>query len=121
MIASHGITPAGAGNTRPQSRAQDPKWDHPRGCGEYFTGFISSTTSIGSPPRVRGILKRDLETAFVRRITPAGAGNTFDDSCVFRLVKDHPRGCGEYGVTATMVPEVTGSPPRVRGILEEET
>ena len=70
------ITPADAGKT-PETVM---KWwmdkDHPRGCGENYTGRDGMEKTAGSPPRMRG--KRAL--AQIRttcaRITPADAGKT---------------------------------------------
>ena len=51
------ITPACAGNTSSGSSSLKAAWDHPRVCGEYIQTLIDCATDVGSPPRVRGILK----------------------------------------------------------------
>ena len=53
-LANPGITPAGAGKTRPQQRVQCPHRDHPRRCGENCSPTISTPVLQGSPPQVRG-------------------------------------------------------------------
>ena len=113
------ITPAGAGKTSENARKIRAGEDHPRRCGENV--FLKNTLfcQLGSPPQVRG--KRD---AVVRRtagygITPAGAGKTERRICLHSRYKDHPRRCGENicGLSAKADPE--GSPPQVRGKLQQ--
>ena len=69
----------------------------------------------GSPPRVRGKVKRRRVFLYHDGITPARAGKS-------RLIKmliiahwDHPRACGEKNVVVVLRCSSTGSPPRVRG------
>ena len=50
------------------------------------------------------------------RITPAGAGNTYQSNGNYLIYKDHPRGCGEYVGGYFFAKADIGSPPRVRGI-----
>ena len=72
------ITPACAGNTlRPWENCYKLK-DHPRLCGEYPAESSLVLCYPGSPPPVRGILKRFLDYWITSRITPACAGNTFE-------------------------------------------
>ena len=71
-----GITPAHAGNTFIISKPHFVFEDHPRACGEYFCFCWYMLMSLGSPPRMRGILFVFLNHLFGRRITPAHAGNT---------------------------------------------
>ena len=49
------------------------------------------------------------------RITPAGAGKTVQRSCSAATARDHPRRCGENGLTPKKLPSNSGSPPQVRG------
>ena len=53
-----GITPAGAGKTKPLQGHPAGFPDHPRGRGENLWRSGSKTTFTGSPPRVRGKLQR---------------------------------------------------------------
>ena len=48
-------------------------------------------------------------------ITPARAGKSPRSHFRVPIARDHPRACGEKSRTATLTPETTGSPPRVRG------
>ena len=71
-----GITPADAGKTRIFRAAQRRNKDHPRGCGENEeTGEITDIVA-GSPPRMRGKLRRLSGSCGSGRITPADAGKT---------------------------------------------
>ena len=92
---SGGITPAYAGksNLLPHTRCRS--WDHPRVCGEKMLYQTSLFTPIGSPPRMRGKVKRQQATA------PPG--------------QDHPRICGEKIYSSPMARERQGSPPHMRG------
>ena len=51
---SVGITPACAGKSTKSRNAIRSRWDHPRMCGEKNIWVADVTTSIGSPPHVRG-------------------------------------------------------------------
>ena len=72
------ITPAGAGNTHLALQDMHRIKDHPRGCGEYKKTSKGFSNTLGSPPRVRGILCALSAIVVASRITPAGAGNTYD-------------------------------------------
>ena len=48
------ITPACAGKRHHFCGSRNDHWDHPRVCGEKAAHWVASSTSIGSPPRVRG-------------------------------------------------------------------
>ncbi len=52
-------------------------------------------------------------------ITPACAGKTHIKAFVLPDVKDHPRVCGENGRSKTATRLLPGSPPRVRGKLQD--
>ena len=70
------ITPAGAGKTMKEVPCVCVDEDHPRRCGENSacTGFC--TVLGGSPPQVRGKLRRESAGCVMQGITPAGAGKT---------------------------------------------
>ena len=112
------ITPACAGNTYSYFILLCFDKDHPRVCGKYFDKVHIWFSDKGSPPRVREIQCKKFGIKFVRRITPACAGNT-----VWRLrdkikVQDHPRVCGKYGLQHKHICQHPGSPPRVREIRD---
>ena len=56
LVFLAGITPACAGTTAIVLRLFIPPWDHPRMCGDHFTGSGSFNSRLGSPPHVRGPL-----------------------------------------------------------------
>ena len=69
----------------------------------------------GSPPQVRGKLKRKSGLQTMHRITPAGAGKT---SLWIRLIcamRDHPRRCGENSPSATQSAQQAGITPAGAG------
>ena len=69
----------------------------------------------GIPPRVRGKFENRLEIAVHDRIIPACAGKTYSVPSKSLANTDHPRVCGENGVTVPPSGIAMGSPPRVRG------
>ena len=62
----------------------------------------------------------DAETGdLVHRITPAYAGKS-SWACPPRCAhRDHPRVCGEEGITSALGTVVSGSPPRMRGRVDD--
>ena len=71
------ITPACAGNTHKRVSNGRQTRDHPRVCGEYKANWVYLNKATGSPPRVRGILRKAADAGRNSGITPACAGNTF--------------------------------------------
>ena len=112
---SRGITPAYAGSTCLCGSPGCRRGDHPRVCGEHWQRPRIRWISVGSPPRMRGALRRSECRADSDRITPAYAGSTDRGSSCRRLPRDHPRVCGEHELTLTSVDYEMGSPPRMRG------
>ncbi len=93
--ADLGITPACAGKSSscPCPRCRCP--DHPRVCGEKAVNGVRVVVGPGSPPRVRGKVRRVSRTHCAVGITPACAGKR---GCCMRSSRrpgDHPRVCGE--------------------------
>ena len=60
---------------------------------------------------------KNKEKGYNYRITPADAGKTQSRECSMQRDRDHPRGCGENLKRLIFLPEVLGSPPRMRGKL----
>ncbi len=111
------LIPAGAGNTAPDTRTRSRQPAHPRGCGEHTEQSGSAYASAGSSPRVRGTQRITACQQSIKRLIPAGAGNTVMMIASVPLAPAHPRGCGEHvGVTPAGY-NGTGSSPRVRGTL----
>ena len=86
-------------------------------CGEQVMLLNLEKVEMGSPPRVRGtgIIKPHLRLA--PRITPACAGNSWEEVWNRPCVWDHPRVCGEQVSSAACWHSRLGSPPRVRGTV----
>ena len=89
------ITPACAGKSLLNLFLHLYSKDHPRLCGEKKKLFVSSLTSIGSPPLVRGKVITAFVGLGVGRITPACAGKSFRFFKFSSVKKDHPRLRGE--------------------------
>ncbi|EEB35030.1 hypothetical protein DESPIG_00034 [Desulfovibrio piger ATCC 29098] len=109
--------PTRVGNTR--CRAPDGKSGavHPHACGEYPQAQSSMPHKTGSSPRVWGILRRDANRVTCIRFIPTRVGNTAFSSGKTRILSVHPHACGEYNPLGSVGCDVTGSSPRVWGIL----
>ena len=109
------ITPAYAGKRRGIAARLPLLRDHPRVCGEKGQPVPAAGLSEGSPPRMRGKVKKTQKGIQSAGITPACAGKSVvcGDAC--RRSKDHPRMCGEKQPTFIPSPMHWGSPPHVRG------
>ena len=112
------ITPACAGNRVKRVYLFVCDRDHPRVCGEQFIFVLLWLIIVGSPPRVRGTDGRGRGDGYEERITPACAGNRYRMNMFLISKRDHPRVCGEQGVSSTRMVISRGSPPRVRGTVE---
>ena len=115
-----GITPAHAGNTFRPFPVSLRKGDHPRACGEYVLLASHAAVIMGSPPRMRGIPMVEQRPVKASGITPAHAGNTDTARGSFSGNRDHPRACGEYLMIKDLAGSTLGSPPRMRGIPQED-
>ena len=110
-----GITPAYAGNTQTLICSYLYTEDHPRLRGEHFNLWNTLPVVTGSPPPTRGTLIFDIVRTFVRRITPAYAGNTIIMHYCLIYFRDHPRLRGEHPGSRICKRRLTGSPPPTRG------
>ena len=115
MLKGSGITPAYAGNTLPYLRFFAVTEDHPRLRGEHFDNSATLKTSVGSPPPTRGTHQYDIKSVLVIGITPAYAGNTYNEKCTPVVRGDHPRLRGEHVPAVLVNPAILGSPPPTRG------
>ena len=68
------ITPACAGKRDLRSRFCPAGGDHPRVCGEKPERFFFIPKQLGSPPRMRGKVIKQVLEMLDKRITPAYAG-----------------------------------------------
>ena len=111
----HGITPAYAGKRARSPPPPSGRWDHPRVCGEKSMMSRVLLFMVGSPPRMRGKVKRNKRFQLADGITPAYAGKSgaFLNPAVAQ--GDHPRVCGEKLKFIAAVFSMWGSPPRMRG------
>ena len=95
--------------------------DHPRTCGENSEETLKSGFDRGSPPHLRGKLTFTRKAVLVVGITPAPAGKTVRYRCKNAFRKDHPRTCGENYAKSLNVYTNAGSPPHLRGKLNNFT
>ncbi len=110
-----GITPACAGTTEVIMQDDFAEKDHPRMCGDHLRENFIIITSLGSPPHVRGPLRKAGDKGFTKGITPACAGTTTQWRSLLNLIRDHPRMCGDHFPFLTSHFHIMGSPPHVRG------
>ena len=113
--AEVGITPACAGKREIRQGNHYRERDHPRVCGEKMNCLHMGTSSLGSPPRVRGKALFEPVQDIDRGITPACAGKSFPAALARLGAEDHPRVCGEKNMSCSPLLIHSGSPPRVRG------
>ena len=116
-ILKVGITPAHAGKTSPALISSCRLWDHPRACGENSSPTRTRISAKGSPPRMRGKLRKIHYNAAHKGITPAHAGKTAPTMAFITSELDHPRACGENVTRIMCSLPLLGSPPRMRGKL----
>ena len=111
------IIPALAGNTVSGSGRGIWCQDHPRSRGEYLASSTVGHGQGGSSPLSRGIRLWFGVVLPVVGIIPALAGNTHAWTHTPRIMWDHPRSRGEYGVVLLPLDPLPGSSPLSRGIL----
>ena len=109
------ITPACAGKSALAGAMQNHFRDHPRMCGEKRVRLAFICGIWGSPPHMRG--KADSPSARFRidGITPAHAGKRAGQHLAAAPQRDHPRTCGEKGISDFSGNYEDGSPPHMRG------
>ena len=109
------ITPAYAGKSFGLDIAAATVRDHPRLCGEKKISIFHFSTSMGSPPPMRGKGVAGRASSVNPRITPAYAGKRARNPKIKTWRKDHPRLCGEKSNSHFCYSSVIGSPPPMRG------
>ena len=114
------ITPACAGRSMRARSTMTATLDHPRVCGEKLRSLAVRNARTGSPPRVRGEVYVCSLISLTCRITPACAGRSRPLRLTRLSAQDHPRVCGEKLMTSCPGAPYTGSPPRVRGEVNDE-
>ena len=114
-VVFRGITPACAGKSCPPQAPTFTRQDHPRVCGEKPIFPSGAASTVGSPPRVWGKEENLAEDTLPTGITPAYAGKRPPAARWNSLAEDHPRVCGEKGLSMFWSLNHSGSPLRVRG------
>ena len=99
QLKTYRITPARAGNRNSWTPPYSSAADHPRACGEQALGHYLGWQGGGSPPRVRGTDGAEPQPRKPQGITPARAGNSPEMRSPRSPTRDHPRACGEQGLT----------------------
>ena len=113
--ASSRNTPADAGTTGDVGPRCCHGSEHPRGCGDDRQPRPGRGWTGGTPPRMRGRRPGlDCGGAWGRN-TPADAGTTRVPSGTPSGTPEHPRGCGDDGVSPRPLRVNGGTPPRMRG------
>ena len=111
------------GGTSPRMRGKPPRSlspmrqapEHPRVCGENLVPVISSTSTYGTSPRMRGKHLPRTPQINLRRNIPAYAGKTFHHARSRVGGTEHPRVCGENHTTNPPSDINSGTSPRMRG------
>ena len=96
-----GITPAYAGKRDTPPLSTSASWDHPRLCGEKDVTSNCNKPHKGSPPPMRGKVVRAIPDILRKRITPAYAGKSRQQTRLLGVRADHPRLCGEKSFCTT--------------------
>ena len=118
-LALFGITPAYAGkSSEPPCPSGRPR-DHPRVCGEKQSLVVHLARVMGSPPRMRGKVIAPGPPPAPVGITPAYAGKRATLRLINLVLEDHPRVCGEKKDGEKLRMELEGSPPRMRGKVDD--
>ena len=115
LISFVGITPAHAGKSFCFGYGFRHRQDHPRTCGEKKNTLYQFLPDLGSPPHMRGKVKRFPQSDSIPRITPAHAGKSFPFMQKKTSDQDHPRTCGEKTGKGQQYFINKGSPPHMRG------
>ena len=107
--------PAYAGKTVGVATNSNPDTEHPRVCGENIMKMPTDENIGGTSPRMRGKLSQYTDAMFIRRNIPAYAGKT--TGCIRRRqpCPEHPRVCGENGLSVFVGGAGAGTSPRMRG------
>ena len=90
---------------------------HPHVCGEYPTCHSISAISLGSSPRVWGVLRRIGLVCYRFRFIPTCVGSTTFLYAYSSSKQVHPHVCGEYDYMLAGAAVALGSSPRVWGVL----
>ena len=109
------LIPAGAGNTDEVGGALIAIAAHPRRRGEHSDQRLHCGAGTGSSPQARGTHPECPRRSPLRRLIPAGAGNTGWQIAEHRSHPAHPRRRGEHTAALDASVQSTGSSPQARG------
>ena len=109
------IIPAYAGSTRPPTRPNPGRADHPRIRGEHPQAAFADRPVGGSSPHTRGARWAPPRGSGTSRIIPAYAGSTGGSPHKGTPSPDHPRIRGEHNPRSCSTVAVSGSSPHTRG------
>ena len=115
------ITPAYAGKSLQLASTRSACRDHPRLCGEKTLILFMMFSSMGSPPPMRGNVFISSAADAAAGITPAYAGKSPGFCLDSPPLKDHPRLCGEKFPGRALTVSTIGSPPPLRGKVENSS
>ena len=116
LLGGPGIIPARAGFTQRVVLPVGGGEDHPRSRGVYTTPRSSSSSTEGSSPLARGLLRSRASRFRFAWIIPARAGFTGDRRLTHSVGGDHPRSRGVYWLPACGRGREWGSSPLARGL-----
>ena len=114
---SHGLVPAGAGQTTVNPFPSGLAGAHPRRCGADTRTSGDRSPDPGSSPQVRGRPGVSPRRAGRVGLIPANAGQTAQHQPSGQPSRAHPRRCGADLIASYTVPGLPGSSPQVRGRL----
>ncbi len=114
-MGTEGIIPARAGKSAEVTNPKPTAKDHPRSCGEKLPSPVILKSARGSSPLVRGKAHSHSSISVRLRIIPARAGKRVRVLVRVRLMRDHPRSCGEKARSRAVRQQIRGSSPLVRG------
>ncbi len=109
------IIPAHAGKSVLRRNYTISVGDHPRSCGEKTKKPLNSKSRTGSSPLMRGKVSFECADSLGVRIIPAHAGKSMSYLRQYRVIRDHPRSCGEKCRPCTTADRPLGSSPLMRG------
>ena len=115
LLHRHGLIPAHAGKTPPDTSSSPSRTAHPRSRGENPHRKDQDPCVPGSSPLTRGKRIRQIRTVAGRRLIPAHAGKTRRPPRARSTSTAHPRSRGENGVGGGRVTMSVGSSPLTRG------
>ena len=71
----------------------------PRTRGEYASETLDTYADLGSSPHMRGVRGVVIAATEAPGTIPAHAGSTTEETETWYVALDHPRTCGEYGLS----------------------